>query len=159
MSHPAQYAARTRAEEGWSLIELLVVLAIVALVVTIALPGALTPSQGPSLRLVATDIAVRLRAARSMAVAQNREVAFALDTTARTYGVDGMDAPRALPATVDVLITTARQYVRESEAARLVFFSDGTSSGGRIRLTDRRQRIAIGVEWLTGAVHIERDAP
>jgi general secretion pathway protein H len=135
------------------------VLAIVALVATIALPGVLTPGQGSSLTLMATDIAVRLRAARSMAIAQNREVAFAFDTGSRTYGVDGLGAPKALPATVDVSITAARQYMRDSGEARLIFFSDGTSSGGTIRLTDRRQRIAIGVEWLTGAVHIERDAP
>jgi hypothetical protein len=74
-------------------------------------------------------------------------------------GVVGIGAPQALPATADVSMTTARQYVRESTEARLIFFSDGTASGGTIRLTDRRQRIAIGVEWLTGAVHIERDAP
>ena len=159
MSHQAGYAARTHAEEGSTLIEMLVVLAILALVAAVALPGAQTLGQGPSLRLVASDIAVRLRAARSMAIADNREVAFAFDTASRTYGVVGMGAPQALSATVDVSMTTARQYVRESTEARLIFFSDGTASGGTIRLTDRRQRIAIGVEWLTGAVHIERDAP
>jgi general secretion pathway protein H len=147
------------AEDGSSLIELLVVLAILALVAAVALPGAWTPGQEPSLRLVASDIAVRLRAARSMAIAEDREVAFAFDTRTRTYGVAGMGAPRALPAAVDVSMTTARQYLRDTGDARLVFFSDGTSSGGTIRLADPHQRVAIGVEWLTGAVHIERNAP
>jgi general secretion pathway protein H len=146
-------------EEGSSLIELLVVLAILALVAAIALPGAQMPGQTPSIRLAAADIATRLRAARNMAVAEQREVAFAFDSGTRTYGIAGMGAPHALPEAVDVSVTTARQYVRDAGEARLVFYSDGTSSGGTIRLTDRHQRVAIGVEWLTGAVHIERNAP
>ena len=152
-------ARRWRAEEGSSLIELLVVLAILAIVATIALPGAQTPGRDAPLGLVASDIAVRLRAARSMAIAENREVAFAFDAGTRTYSVDGMGAPRALPAAVGLSVTTARSYVRETGEARLVYYSDGTSSGGVIRLTDQRQRVAIGVAWLTGAVHIDRNAP
>src|SRR5262249_38095016 len=143
-------------EDGTSLIELLVVLAILALVATIALPRAHMPGRGPSLRLVASDIAVKLRAARSMAIAQNRDVAFAFDTETRTYGVTGTGAPQVLPAAIDLSVTTARTQFRETKEAHLVFFSDGTSSGGTIRLTDQRQSVAIGVAWLTGAVHIER---
>jgi general secretion pathway protein H len=147
------------AEEGWSLIELLVVLAILALVAAIALPGAQMPGQGPSLRLVAADIAARLRAARSLAIAEQREVAFAFDSGTRTYGVAGLGASRSLPAAVEVSITTARQYVRDAGEARLVFYSDGTSSGGTIRLAHQHQQVVIGVAWLTGAVHIDRNGP
>jgi general secretion pathway protein H len=94
-----------------------------------------------------------------MAIAQNRDVSFALDTNARTYGVAGTGSPQTLPAAIDVSVTTARQYIREAKEAHLVFFSDGTSSGGSIRLADQNQSVAIGVGWLTGAVHIERGAP
>lgn len=39
-------------------------------------------------------------------------------------------------------------YIREMKEARLVFFSDGTSSGGTVRLTDQHQSVAIGAERL-----------
>jgi len=147
------------AEDGTSLIELLVVLAILALVAAIALPRAHMPGRGPSLRLVASDIAVKLRTARSMAIAQNRDVAFAFDTETRTYGVAGTGAPQALPAAIDLSVTTARTQLRETKEAHLVFFNDGTSSGGTVRLTYQHQSVVIGVEWLTGAVHFERGVP
>jgi general secretion pathway protein H len=138
---------------------MLVVLAILALVAVIALPGRGIPRQDPSLRLVAADIAVQLRAARSLAITQNREVAFAFDTGTRTYGIVGVGPSRTLPAAINLSMTTARQYVRDGGEARLVFYSDGTSSGGTIRLGEQPQQIAIAVEWLTGVVHIERNAP
>lgn len=153
---PAKAAS---AEDGTLLIELLVVLAILALVAAIALPGTPMLGRGPPLGLAAFDVAAKLRAARSMAIAQNRDVAFALDMHTRTYGVAGIGAPQPLPADVDVSVTTARAHIREAKEAQLVFFSDGSSSGGTIRLTNQRQSIAIGVEWLTGAVHIERRGP
>jgi general secretion pathway protein H len=152
-------AKTSGAEDGTSLIELLVVLAILALVAAIALPRAHIPGRGPSLRLVASDIAAKLRTARSMAIAQNRDVAFAFDTETRTYVVAGTGAPQVLPAAIDLSVTTARTQIRETKDAYLVFFSDGTSSGGTVRLTHQHQSVAIGVEWLTGAVHIERGAP
>jgi general secretion pathway protein H len=147
------------AENGWSLIEMLVVLAILALIAAVALPGTPIMGRGPSLGLVAADMAARLRAARSLAMAQDRDVVFALDTDRRTYGVAGVGASQTIPATIGLSVTTARTLIRENKEAQLVFFSDGTSSGGTVRLTDQHQSVAIGVEWLTGAVHIERGAP
>jgi len=147
------------ANNGWSLVEVLVVLAILALVAAVALPGPPILGRGPSISLVAADMAARLRAARSIAIAQNRDVAFALDTDRRTYAVAGVGAPQAIPANIGLSVTTARTLIRESREAQFVFFSDGTSSGGTVRLSDQHQSVAIGVEWLTGAVHIERSAP
>lgn len=152
--------ARLRiAENGWSLIELLVVLAILALIAAVAVSGTPILGRRPSPSLVAADMAAKLRAAHSMAIAQERDVVFALDTDKRTYGVAGLSASRTIPETIGLSVTTARTLVRENKETQLVFFSDGTSSGGTIRLTDQHQSVAIGVEWLTGAVHIERGAP
>lgn len=145
-------------EDGSSLLEMLVVLAILALVAAVALPGVMT-RRDPSLRLLAADMAVKMRAARTMAVTESREVAFAFDTGTRTYGVAGLGAAKTLPAAVELTMTTARQYLRDGGEARLVFYGDGTSSGGTIVLAGPGQRVAIAVDWLTGVVRVERNAP
>jgi general secretion pathway protein H len=137
----------------------LVVMAILALVAAVALPSVRLPSRGPPLGLVAADIAAKLRAARALAIAENREAAFAFDAQARTYAVEGTGRPEPLPAGAGLSITTARQLVRGSEEARLLFFADGTSSGGTIRLSHERRSVAITVEWLTGVVDVKWEAP
>jgi general secretion pathway protein H len=144
---------------GVSLIEVLVVMAILALIAAVALPSVRLPSRGPPLGLVAADIAAKLRAARALAVAQNREIAFAFDAQARTYAVEGTGRPEPLPPGAGLSITTTRQLVRSSEEARLLFFGDGTSSGGTIRLSHERRSVAITVTWLTGVVDVKWEAP
>src|SRR5262245_50789287 len=106
------------ANNGWSLVEVLVVLAILALVAAVALPGTPILGRGPSISLVAADMAARLRAARSMAIAQNRDVAFALDTGRRTYAVAGFGAPQTIPATIGLSVTTTRALIRDTSHAR-----------------------------------------
>jgi|SRR5262245_30598792 general secretion pathway protein H len=147
------------ADGGMTLVEVLVVMAVLALVAAIAMPSVRLPSRGPPLGVIAADIAAKLRAARALAIAQNREVAFAFDAKARTYAVESTGPPEPLPPEAELSITTARHLVRGSEEARLVFFADGTSSGGTIRLTHERRSIAIAVAWLTGVVDVTWEAP
>src|SRR5262249_56765090 len=73
------------ANNGWSLVEVLVVLAILALVAAVALPGTPILGRGPSISLVAADMAARLRAARSMAIAPHPDVAFPPGTQEPTH--------------------------------------------------------------------------
>jgi general secretion pathway protein H len=147
------------ADSGVTLVEVLVVMAILALIAAIAMPSARLPSRGAPLALVAVDIAAKLRAARALAIAENREIAFALDMQARTYAVEGTGRPEGLPPGADLSVTTARQLVRDSDEARLVFFADGTSSGGTVRLSHDGRSIAITVAWLTGVVALKWEAP
>jgi general secretion pathway protein H len=137
----------------------LVVMTILALIAAVAMPSIRLPTQGAPLRLVAADIAAKLRAARALAIAENRDIAFVFDAQARTYAVEGTGYPAPLAPEASLSITTARQLVRGSEEVRLVFFADGTSSGGTIRLSHERRSIAITVAWLTGVVDVHWEAP
>jgi len=146
-------------DEGSTLIEVLVVMSILALVVAVALPSLRVPDRAHSLRSIAADIAGRLRAARATALSDNREVAFAFDAETRAYAVEGTGAPRPLPATVAISITTAREFVRDAQDVKVLFFADGTSSGGAIKLTEERQSVTITIAWLTAAIEISWGSP
>jgi general secretion pathway protein H len=128
---------------GFTLIEMIVVLAILGLMLGLVISHGPLHSQRLDLDSAAQDITRSLRLARSRAIAQNRTVTWR--ATPRGYSLDG-GAPRALPA--DVAMTTA---------GGIGFAADGSSSGGRITLRGGEREIAIGLDWLTGRVAVEQD--
>jgi general secretion pathway protein H len=158
-SKAQRHAAITGGDEGTTLIEVLVVMAILALVAAVALPSVRLPDRVHSLRSIAADIAGRLRAARAIAISENREVAFAFDAETRAYTVEGTGTPQPLPATIEISITTAREFVRDAQDVKVLFFADGTSSGGAIKLVEARQSVTITIAWLTAAIEISWGSP
>lgn len=151
--------ALSEAESGVSLIEMLIVLAILSLAASLALPKLSGRDQTTPVSHLSSDIAVKLRAARAKAVAENREIVFAFDMEDRNYRVEGIGEPRQLPAGISLTITTARNRSGGREEARIAFFPDGTSSGGTIRMAYQGYSVAIEVAWLTGAITTDWSAP
>jgi general secretion pathway protein H len=129
-----------RDERGFTLIEMIVVLAILGLMLGLVISHGPAHSQRLDLDTSAQEIARSLRLARSRAIAQNRMVRWV--PTPRGYSLDGA-ATRALPA--DVTMT---------EAGTIGFAADGSSSGGLITLRGGERQIAIALDWLTGRVAI-----
>lgn len=146
---------RLRAGSGFSLVELLVALAILAMVAAAAVTALSAAVDRARFRSAAREIAAALRSARHSALAQRAESTFTLDVAQKTYLVNG-GAARALGAPRDsvLTLTTASSERREQSAGAIRFFADGSSTGGSvtIALRDRRQRIAV--DWLTGRVEV-----
>lgn len=129
---------RVRASAGFTLIEMLVVLAVLALVLGLVITHGPVRSQRLELDAAARQVTGALRLARSRAIADERTVVFALD--AGGYRLD-RDAP-----------TTWSGNVSPRGDRLVVFTPDGGSSGARIVLDDGERAVAIGVDWLTGRV-------
>jgi general secretion pathway protein H len=138
---------------GFTMIEIVVVLAVLGLVLT-SIVGYKPPwSSRLGLRGAATELASALRLARSEAILRNRSVAFEIDLAGHHFRV-GTGAVRQLPPKLSIALLTVSGERRDVMAADIRFSPDGSSTGGRISIADGVQTIAVGVDWLTGRVSV-----
>jgi general secretion pathway protein H len=144
---------------GFTLLELLVVLAILGLVAA-SMIGRGPPAQGgANARASAGALAALLREGRSRAIVENRPVGVLIDVANRRAGLEPM-LDRILPAGVRLTLVTARGELTPRGVGRIVFQSDGSSSGGRIDVEAAARRVSVGVDWLSGQVSLaERRTP
>lgn len=140
-------------EAGFTLLELLVAMAVIAMLLVLAPALAPRSGAGVSIEAAARGIASGLRLARSEAMAGGRTVAFTLDFASRSYGVAGRET-RGLPDGIVVETRTAntRAGAIGGQAADVLFHPDGTSTGGRIVVSGDGRTRTIAVDWLTGRV-------
>lgn len=124
-------------QAGFTLIEMIVVIAVMAAVAGLVLMRQPWHSAGANTDATAQALANGLRLARSRAIAQDRDVT--VSTVAHGFSVDG-GAAWVLPP---------EQALNPS---RVTFTPDGGSTGGTILLVAGQRRIALDVNWLTGRV-------
>lgn len=139
---------------GFTLVELLVVLALMGLALTVASPLIANALPGTQMRAAARDVATGLRYARSLAIASNADVTFDVDVEARRFAVSASRRTGSFPDDAEIVLTTARSELFDGNAGSIRFFPDGTSTGGGIEIVREGRRFLVTVDWLTGRVAI-----
>ncbi len=154
----ALYSSQQRSinqySKGFTLLELLVVMAIVALVIT-AIPPLFTAATGTAeLKGATHQLAVGLRFVRSQAIARNQSAVMLLDVEKRRYRLSGVPREYRLPAQLDLKLFAAKSEFLNPTSGAIRFFPDGSSTGGKITVTRGDRAYEIEVNWLTGQVSI-----
>lgn len=144
-------------EQGFTLVEMIVVIAIMALVVVMALPSSRHSAKVRQLDTLARSLAADLRRARLEAIGENREAALVIDLKKRLAHRASSGAGIEIPEDVAIDIVTARGDIATTAAA-FRFFPDGTATGGHIDLGLEGEKRRIAVQWLTGRVGVEIEA-
>ncbi len=141
---------RNAGPSGFTLIEMLVVVAILGVVMAIMIGRGPMRSQGLQLRAAASAMVQSFRAARAAAIATNQNVIVAIDPARHVFAV-GKQAPVVLAP--NLTLEAPKEALPGPGTVRLIRFSpDGSSSGGEVVLGAGAKRIAITVQWLTGQV-------
>jgi general secretion pathway protein H len=153
----AAAATMRRHARGFTLLEIILVLAIIALATLLAAAAVSGGVDGLRLRSAAKEIAAQLRFTRAQAIATGEPQRFVVDPRAHAWS-----APKQrhgeLPRKLAVVFTGAREVQPAQGQGAIVFFPDGASTGGRVSLALGDAAWQIDVAWLTGQVQVVRVA-
>jgi general secretion pathway protein H len=139
---------RSAGTAGFSLIEMLAALAVVALVTALAMPLAIRPSDALRLDTAAADLVAALRLTRAAAIAHNADAALIVDVGRRTFVSPAVPA-RSLPPDLALKLKIAEPERAHSQGG-FRFFPDGSSTGGDMLLALHGKELKICVDWLSG---------
>jgi general secretion pathway protein H len=137
---------------GFTLLELLVVLAIIALLLAITPPLITAAIPGAELKASARRVAAGLRLAREEAIRTGHDVTFTLDLETHSFEVDGRFRQGKLPKGLDLKLEAAETEMLDEHRGAVRFFPDGSSTGGRVILSRHDTGYQVGVQWLTGRI-------
>jgi general secretion pathway protein H len=144
----------TASEQGYTLVELLVVLTIVALLVA-ALPAAYSAARADfEAKITAERVADDLRTVRAQAMADNRDESVVFDIKAKRYVIQPAGTVRELPLQLTWGFSD-RGLLDAAASSEIRFFSDGSSSGGRLTISSPGHKYVIESHPLTGRISID----
>ncbi|HUZ66657.1 MAG TPA: GspH/FimT family pseudopilin [Beijerinckiaceae bacterium] len=139
---------------GFTLLEMLIALSILALTAAVTIPAIDRPNDRLILTSAARRMSAAMRLTRARAIGDNHTIAFLIDVVRRTYGSQAF-APQTLPSGVSVRMTFAKSMRRDRAVGGFRFFPDGESSGGEVVLRLHGKSARIAVNWLTGEAEVE----
>jgi general secretion pathway protein H len=134
---------------GFTLVEMLVVVTIIALIASVALPMLGRRSEKLRLRAVADGAIAALRLTREAAIVRHIETVLMVDVDRHTLQSVVVPLRRFAPDVVAKLQFAAPEQAGQS-AGGFRFFPDGSSTGGMLTLALHDQREIICIQWLTG---------
>jgi general secretion pathway protein H len=134
---------------GFTLLELMVVLAILGLALAIVPANLMNATGAQALKADVRTVISGLRYARTRAIASNEPVALVIDPQAAQLSLDGTQQ-------IGVLSKSTRLGAANQPIA-VQFYPDGGSSGGELLLSYEEEEYRLTINWLTGAVLATRE--
>jgi general secretion pathway protein H len=142
------------AEAGFTLIEMVCILAIIALVAAILLPEIPRGTSRAQLAAYALQIATVLTSDRDSAVRRRAVIATEIDAPARRVRSGASGRIVRVPSDVQLDATLASRCNQREAGMAVVFFASGMSCGGVIALSRLGVGYQVRVNWFTGGVQI-----
>ena len=144
-----------RRTAGFTLLEVVLVLAIVALASLLVAAAIGGGTDGMRLRSAAKEVAAQLRFTRAQALATGEPQRFTIDPAAHAWTAPKERGGELSPK-LSIVFTGAREVQPAEGTGAIVFFPDGASTGGRVRMAIGEAAWDVDVAWLTGEVRAAR---
>lgn len=149
--HMPREGHRMHATRGFTLVEILAVVALIAVAMTLVAVTVGDGLAGARVKAASRDLVAALRYTRGQAIVTRQSQALTIDVDERRYQAPGKKWVE-LPSKMDMQLETARSEMETESIGRIRFFPDGASTGGNVELSLGDVVWRIEVNWLTGEV-------
>lgn len=141
-----------KSARGFSLVEITIAVAILAALTGLAATSLVPATDRMRLRAEVREIVGLMGDARTRAITTRQTAVFELDAGNRriVYGEPAM--VRQLPALM-ALWVNGDEGSRDRQ--RIVFYPEGSASGGVFAVGDKNRSIVVRVDWLTGRISVD----
>jgi general secretion pathway protein H len=141
-------------EAGFTLIEVVCVVAIVAMLAAVLLPRLPRGTSRPQLEAYAIETASLLKADRNAAIRRNASVVTDVNAASRRLRSGATGRVLTVPDDVAFRAILPERCDQRPTFSTIRFFSSGMSCGGVIALTRLGVGYEVRVNWLTGGVEV-----
>jgi general secretion pathway protein H len=147
------------AERGVVLLEIVCVLAVIALLAAIVLPAIPRATSRARLEAYAIDVAALITQDRNAAVHRRVQMVTQVSAPARLIVSGSTGRQLRLPDDVAVDALMAARCGDRPAGGAIIFFPTGASCGGVIALRRPGAGYQVRVNWLTGGVEVVAGTP
>jgi general secretion pathway protein H len=148
--HPIDPA---RSQRGFTVLELLLVMAIAGMILAVAVPSSLRFYESIQYRQAVRDVITALASARYGAINSGRPWDVAIDPQGKTLELNGQTT--RLPEQLQLAVHAARELNRDRSGV-IRFYPEGGSSGGGVDIErSDGSGVRVSVDWLVGSVSQE----
>jgi general secretion pathway protein H len=141
-------------EDGFTLIEIVCVLAMISLLAALILPAIPRGTSRTRLEAFALQAAGLLKTDRLAAMQRRMRVATELDPISRSIRSGATGSSVVLPPDVGFDAVLATRCNQRAAGRTIDFFPSGMSCGGTIALSRPGGGFQVRVNWLTGGVEV-----
>ncbi len=144
-------------QKAFTLIELLIVLMISVMALTAVSMNIGSGARGTEIKAAIRELMSAMRYARGQALLTRQSTVLTIDLEHNSYQINSKDKVFYLPNDLEITLVTAQNELLDDNRGNIRFFSDGSSTGGRVSLGQENEQWWIDINWLTGKAELSHD--
>lgn len=144
------HMAQPMRSSGFSLLELMLVLLLIALMFTMVPRMMGTGVSGAELKSSVRALNSAMKLARDAAINTRREAYVTVNVETREFTTTFESRTHKLNEQLTLKLFTSQADQLDQSTASFRFYPDGSSNGGRVTVGANEREFAIDIDWLTG---------
>lgn len=147
-------AKRKSRRSGFSFLELIVILILMGVAAVLIMPSFTRGLKGLEVETTTRDLIVRMKQARSEAIAKQKVFRMILGVDGYVFATDFGETIKEFKLPEEVVIESDEEEL----PLQVSFYPNGRSSGGNFRLTSRQgKQVQVTVDSITGFARVVKD--